>query len=190
MVRTFVAVEIPRFDDLDRLLAKLKSSGSKISVPRPEGIHVTLKFLGEVEEERLQEVLGAVKKVSTEFAPFDAKVVGTGAFPDERKPRVLWIGIEDGGALARLADAVDDSMSRIGFPREGRKFTPHVTVARVKSLSGIDMALGALQEFEHKEFGSIRVRDVRLKKSTLMPTGSIYEDLGVFDLTGGSASPG
>ena len=182
MIRTFVAMEIPRMAGLDELLEGLRKSGSKLSVPRGENIHVTLKFLGDVQEEEASRILGAIAEVADDFNSFEAKVKGTGAFPAERNPRVLWVGIEDGGSMSRIADAVDERLSGMGFERERRAFTPHVTVARVKSPSGLDSAIGVLREYDDREFGSFTVSDIRLKKSTLTPSGSIYEDLGVVPL--------
>lgn len=182
MIRTFVAMEIPQMPELVGLLDRLRKSGAKLSVPKAENVHVTLKFIGDVEEEMVSKILGALAEVAYVHAPFEAKVVGTGAFPNARNPRVLWIGITDGGGMSRVADAVDERLSGLGFERERRSFTPHVTVARVKALSGIDRAMGILKEYEKSEFGSHVVSDVRLKKSTLTPSGSIYEDLGVIPL--------
>lgn len=182
MIRTFVAMEIPRMIELSNLLEGLRRSGSKLSVPKDENIHVTLKFIGDVREDEASRILGGVAEVATDCTAFDAKVVGTGAFPAERNPRVLWVGIEDGGSMSKIADAIDERLSRMGFERERRAFTPHVTVARVKSPSGLDRAMSVLRGYDKTDFGSFVVADIRLKKSTLTPNGSIYEDLGVIPL--------
>jgi RNA 2',3'-cyclic 3'-phosphodiesterase len=182
MIRAFVATEIPRFDGLDGLLNRLKKSGARLSIPRSEGMHVTLKFLGDVEEESVDEIIGLLKKSVKSIPPFDVKVAGTGAFPNLRNPRVFWVGLEDDGSLGRIAGSVDESLSTMGFARESRPFTPHITIARIRSASGVERATGILGEFENTQFGTFLVGDIRLKKSTLTPTGSIYEDLGVISL--------
>lgn len=188
MIRAFIATEIPRFDELEGLLNRLRKSGARLSVPRSEGMHVTLKFLGDIEEGSVDEIVGLLRRSVSGFTPFEVKAAGAGAFPNLRNPRVFWVGLEDGGFLSRIAGSVDESLSTLGFPRENRPFTPHVTIARVKSSFGVEKAIGILREFEKTQFGNCLVKDIRLKKSTLTPTGSIYEDLGVISLAKDAAS--
>jgi 2'-5' RNA ligase len=182
MIRAFIATEIPPFDELESLVDRLRKSGAKISVPKSEGMHVTLKFLGDVKEDFVTEIIGHLERSVSGFAPFEVKVAGTGAFPNPRNPRVFWIGLEDGGFLGRIAGSIDESLSTMGFAKESRPFTPHITIARVKAPFGVERAMGILKEFEGTQFGTYLVKDIRLKKSTLTPGGSIYEDLGVISL--------
>ncbi len=188
MIRAFIATEIPRSNELECLLNRLRKSGARLSVPRSEGMHVTLKFLGDIEENSLNGIIGRIEKSVSGFSPFEVRVAGTGAFPDIRNPRVFWIGLEDGGFLGRIAASIDESLSTMGFAKESRPFTPHITIARVKASSGLERAIGILREFEKTRFGTHVVEDIRLKKSTLTPTGSIYEDLGVISLAKDAAS--
>jgi 2'-5' RNA ligase len=188
MIRAFVATEIPRFDELESLLSRLRKSGARLSLPRSEGMHVTLKFLGDVGEDSVDEIIGLLKRSVSGFTPFEAKVAGTGAFPNLRNPRVFWVGLEDGGFLGRIAGSIDEGLSTMGFAKESRPFTPHITIARVKASSGVEKATGILSEFEKTQFGTCLVKDIRLKKSTLTPNGSIYEDLGVISLAKDAAS--
>lgn len=183
MIRAFIAAEMPSTIDLRALLDRLRGSNARISIPKSEGIHITLKFLGDIEEASVPLILGRIKESLSEFKPFDVVVERTGAFPGMTKPRVLWVGLEDQGMLARIGKSIDDNLAMMSIPRENRPFTPHVTVARVKSLDGIERAVAIMKEFESTRFGSFRVKDIRLKKSTLTPTGSIYEDLGVIGLS-------
>jgi 2'-5' RNA ligase len=188
MIRAFIATEIPRFDDLDNLVDRLRKSGARISVPKSEGMHVTLKFLGDMEEDSVTEIIGHLERSVSGFAPFNVKVAGTGAFPNLRNPRVFWVGLEDGGFLGRIAKSIDESLSTMGFAKESRPFSPHITIARIKAPSGLERAMGILKEFEEAQFGMYVVKDIRLKKSTLTPTGSIYEDLGLISLLKDAAS--
>jgi len=188
MIRAFIATEIPRFDELESLVDRLRKSGARISVPKSEGMHVTLKFLGDVEEDSVTEIIRHVEQSVSGFAPFDVKVVGTGAFPNLRNPRVFWVGLEDGGFLGRIARSIDENLSTMGFAKESRPFSPHITIARAKAPSGVERAIEILKEFEEAGFGTCLVKDIRLKKSTLTPTGSIYEDLGVISLAKDAAS--
>ncbi|HUW42986.1 MAG TPA: RNA 2',3'-cyclic phosphodiesterase [Thermoplasmata archaeon] len=188
MIRTFIAVEIPRFVELENLVDRLRKSGAKISVPRSEGLHVTLKFLGDVEEDSVTEIIGHLESSVSGFAPFDVNVAGTGTFPNPRNPRIFWVGLEDGGFLGRIAKSINESLSTMGFAKESRPFTPHITIARVKASSGVERATGILKESEGTQFGTYLVKDIRLKKSTLTPTGAVYEDLKVISLVKDAAS--
>ena len=188
MIRTFIATEIPRYLALDELLDKLKKSGARLSVPKAEGMHITLKFLGDIPETSVEKINGAIAKVASSFSSFEAKVIGTGCFPGPRNPRVLWVGMIDGGKLGEISKAVDNEMTIFGFEPEKRPFTPHITVGRVKALSGIDVAINILRDYEKVEFGSFKVTDLRFKRSTLTPAGPIYEDLSVIPLSGASSA--
>lgn len=187
LIRTFIAAEIPWCQLLDELLDKLKKSGARLSVPKAEGMHVTLKFLGDIPENSVQKISDSLAKVASLHSSFEAKLIGTGCFPGSRNPRVLWVGMDDGGKLGEIAKAVDNEMNKLGFELERRPFTPHITVGRVKALSGIDGAIRILGEYDKTEFGSFKVIDIKLKKSTLTPTGAIYEDLSVIPLSGASS---
>lgn len=182
MIRTFIAVDIPQFEKVTDLIDRLKRSGARLSVPKAHGLHLTLKFLGDIEEGSADDILEILQKGAGEFAQFNVNIRCVGGFPKMRNPRVLWIGIEDEGKLSEIAGAVDLGLSSIGFKREERAFRSHITVARVKSRAGIERAINILSEYEDTLFGEFRVREIKLKKSTLTPTGAIYEDLGVIPL--------
>lgn len=171
------------FDQLLGLLEKLKNCQAHLSVPREESMHVTLKFLGDIPESAIGRISDSIGDIAGRTEQFELEVVGTGAFPNIRSPRVLWVGLSDDGKLSRLAQAIDAAMAEFGIPREKRPFQPHVTVARVKSMRNIDDALSILREYAQVKFGKFMVRDVRLKKSTLTPSGALYEDLAVKPLS-------
>jgi len=183
VIRTFVAVDIPESESLRNFLGRLKDSGSRLSVPRAEGVHVTLKFLGDIPEASVEKISEILREIATSFMQFEVEIKGSGCFPNPRNPRVLWAGLQDNGQLVELARRVDESMVRIGFEPEKRAFTPHITIARVKSPKDIDKAMNILREFEDESFGSFKVIDIRLKKSTLTPSGALYEDLSVLKLS-------
>lgn len=184
LIRTFVAVEIPTIPGLTGLMDALRRSDARISVPRSEGIHVTLKFLGDIPESSVDGILEILGRCIVAHRRFEVEVIGTGAFPNVRNPRVLWAGLMDTGGLSALAGSVNNGLSEIGFEMDRREFRPHVTLARVKSLSGIERALALMRDHENTRFGSFWVDDVRFKKSTLTPSGAIYENLGVILLAG------
>lgn len=199
MIRTFVAVELDEAlraaigraqaalrDKLDRELRRA-DPGTRIQWVRPESVHVTLKFLGDIEEDRVATVGQALERAVVGVAPFALDVGGLGMFPEAGGPRVLWLGLSGPvEAMARLASAVDAALQEIGFPPEDRPFTPHLTLARVKERSrevGRAMAACGLPGRE-TAVGRLEVRALALMKSELRPTGARYTRLQEVRLPG------
>lgn len=177
MIRAFIAVEIPLFVEVEELVEALRGCRSRLSVPKASSLHITLKFLGDIDQGQIDDISGVMRFAAAEFQPFEAHVTGVGAFPNFRKPKVLWLGVQDDGSLARIAKKVDDGLASHGFPREQRGFRSHVTIARIKSISNLGQAMSLVSGKENTEFGSFQVNEMKLKKSTLTPAGAIYEDL-------------
>ncbi len=179
-IRSFVAVDLP--DSMREEIAKVQKEMDLpgVRLVKPGLIHVTIKFLGDVplpKVDRVVEALGGVRRPA-----FTARVGGVGAFPG-RSIRVVWIGAE--GDFKGLFSAVEEALVPLGFPREGRRFTSHATIARVARPSPETTALLAerLAPFREIDLGEFRVEEFSLKKSTLTPGGPIYEDIGSFPLT-------
>ena len=150
----------------------LAGCGARLSVVKPDAIHITLKFLGEIDEKTLAGVKEALSRIR--FEPFEVSVGGVKGNPPSF-PRVIWSGVRDGGACGRIFALVEEALSPLGIPRERRAYTPHATLARVKRFD--PSLLPVLRELAPEEFGSCEVRCIRLKKSTLTPSGPIYEDI-------------
>ena len=135
-VRAFVAIELS--DEARRcvggLVAGLREAGVRGLRPvNPEGVHLTLKFLGDVSMSQVDAIAAAVEGAAADAQPFDLELRGVGGFPDLRRPRVLWVGVGgDLEALQRLYSAVEAALAPLGFPPEGRAFTPHLTLARLR----------------------------------------------------------
>jgi 2'-5' RNA ligase len=146
---------------------------------KPDLVHVTLKFLGDVPEERIDKIAGALSAVRV--APFRAQVKGLGAFPG-RSVRVVWLGLE--GNFAELYRKVEDALSPFGFEREARGFSPHVTLGRVgRPTTDVSRILAAkIAALSYRDLGSFTVDEFILKKSTLARGGPIYDDLARFPL--------
>lgn len=179
-IRSFVAVDLPASmrDEIAKVQEEIDLPG--VRLVKPDLIHVTLKFLGDVPSQKMDRVvkaLGGVKQPA-----FTAKVGGIGAFPG-RSIRVVWIGAE--GEFEGLFRAVEAALSPLGFERERRKFTSHATIARVGSPSPETTSLLAarLAPFKDIDLGEFRASEFLLKKSTLTPGGPIYEDVATFPLT-------
>lgn len=179
-IRSFVAVDLPGpiRDGMARVQAEIALPG--VRLVNPGLIHITLKFLGDVPPSKVGRVDEALRRVRC--SSFTARVRGVGAFPG-RSIRVVWIGAE--GEFEGLFSAVEEALVPLGFPREGRRFTSHATIARVASPGPETTALLAerLAPFREIDLGEFRVEEFSLKKSTLTPGGPIYEDLGSFPLS-------
>ncbi|MBO8183510.1 MAG: RNA 2',3'-cyclic phosphodiesterase [Archaeoglobus sp.] len=179
-MRLFVAVDLSDEirGNISRLSKILKVKGVK-TVER-ENIHLTLKFLGEVNESKKDRVIAALDEI--EFKSFRINLKGVGFFPNATRMRVVWVGVEEGAdELKALAYEVEDKMAELKFKKE-RRFVPHATIARIKRVDANVKAamLERLKEFENQEFGEMMVTHFSLKKSTLTPSGPIYEDLKLF----------
>src|SRR5262249_43289479 len=145
----------------------------------PESIHITLRFLGEVPEKRIDDIDAELKGLT--WKPFTITVRGVGFFPGTRSPRVLWAGLE-APTMEGLAEQLDTRMERLGFEKEKRAFRAHITLARAKN-NRIDSSLvSGAAKFEEHDFGSFTVDRVFLFKSTLKPSGAVYEKLKEFVL--------
>ncbi len=188
MIRTFVAVELeaPLRQALAQAQAALRARLQK-SVPdiriqwvRPASIHLTLKFLGDIPEERVPEIQAALNRVAGLHTRFALDASELGVFPDARFPRVLWIGLTDrAGALQRLAADVEAALDATGFAPEPKPFHPHLTLARIKERSrDIGRALldGGLLA-QKVTLAPLAVSAVSLMKSDLQPSGSVYTQL-------------
>ncbi len=173
--RTFIALELS--DNLKEgilaLTEELRGRGVRASWARRSTLHLTLKFLGDVEETELPEVVGAVARASSRVSSFGFETRSLGAFPSPRRPRVLWVGVEPEVELFALHKAVEGELAELGFPRERRKFHPHVTIGRIREprAESIQEVLDELVAPEER----VEVLEVRVMRSTLRPGGAIHE---------------
>ena len=192
MVRTFVAIELDDVlcDALTHVQERLRHSegGRAGRWVNPKGIHLTLKFLGDVPATMLDQVRQAVERACQGVAPFTLTLGGLGCFPNVRRPRVVWVGVRDAaGCLAPLQRAVEGELEHLGFPREQRGFQPHLTLARVKEGAAVDevAALGKMvAESPVSDLASMTVNAVSVMKSDLHPEGAIYTELCRIPLSG------
>lgn len=192
-LRTFIAIVLP--DPIIRQLAQVQrqlerqAPSESVRWVRPEGIHLTLKFLGDTPVGKLDAIRTALAAVASRASPCTFTVGGLGCFPNPRRPRVIWVGIQTaGGELTALQQAVEAAMKPLGFPPEGREFTPHLTLGRVRDrISPADMArIGALvSSTDIGTLGEVQARGFALIQSILKPSGAEYIPLAEF-LTGAS----
>jgi 2'-5' RNA ligase len=177
-LRAFIAVELdpqllPKVLELQR---EILSVGADIKAVEPENIHFTLKFLGEIPESRLGAIISCMNNLS--FASFPIEILGVGCFPNPRNPRVIWMGLSMGSdALTKLSKQLDDCLQEIGLGSEGERFTPHLTIGRVRSGRNKAALAKKLGELLNADVGKMIIGSVKLKKSMLTPRGPIYTTL-------------
>ncbi len=184
-MRAFIAIEIPEKNknEISEVQRGLKGSGVDASWTRAEGMHLTLKFLGEVFETKVLEIMNALTNAVRSPAGFRINVAGIGAFPDRKNARVVWAGIAgDVEKLAMLQVAVEEAMAGLGFEREKRTFTPHLTLGRIKHIHARDCWLKSLDGIKDLELPAFEVHAVSLMKSELKPAGAVYTEMGRVEL--------
>lgn len=194
-MRLFVALDIDDFirERIARFLEGVRNFAPDARWVKAESLHITLKFIGEQPEAAVERIEQALATISGPLVQI--KFCGTGFFPTATSARVFWIGIEAGPELAAQAAAVDEKLMPLGIPKEERKFTPHLTLARLAGRSGSprrrksDKATSTFRHLQEKlsalpapEFGSMTSREFFLYKSQLSPKGSTYTKLARFAL--------
>jgi RNA 2',3'-cyclic 3'-phosphodiesterase len=174
-------------DAAARMRQAAERRGIRVSWVPPVNLHVTLKFLGWTAAEAVMAIRDTIRDAVAARRPFEIAARGAGAFPSEASPRVLWIGLTDpDGSLAALARLLEDRMVGLGFTRESRPFSGHVTVGRVKEGKGAE---DVLAPFRHTDFGTSLIREAVLYESTTKSTGSEYTALARWELLGASVGP-
>lgn len=174
--RAFIAVDVRCGEELRKAIEELRGYGRPLKPVSPDIVHITLKFLGDTDERIVPEIEAVMRQAVADAPPFHINLIGTGVFPNARSPRVIWAGMQGAEPLVKLASSLDEGCGTLGFPREKRAFSPHLTLARVREGHKPDL-LGFLQDHQGKEFGSFTVDRIKLKKSVLTPSGPIYSDV-------------
>jgi RNA 2',3'-cyclic 3'-phosphodiesterase len=185
-MRTFIAIEIPSEikSALAALQSQLRRAGADVSWTKPENLHLTLNFLGEVDERRIVEVEKACVLSAAEFQPFTLSLKDTGAFPNERQPRVLWAGLSgDVGIVVEMRSRLDERLALIGFKRDEKKFHPHLTIGRLKSNKKVRELLALAYMYQLPAL-SFAVTEIVLMKSELHPAGAEYSPIAKIGLIG------
>lgn len=180
-MRAFLAIDVPT-EIRDRLAAtqdQLRESSSAARWVAPESIHLTLKFMGEMRDQRRNDVDAAMAGLA--WKPFSVAVRGLGFFPGPGSPRVLWAGLES-STMAGLASEIDSRLERAGFEKEERAFRAHLTLARTKNSRLERSLVKAAEPFQQTEFGTFVANRFYLYQSTLKPGGSVYTKLKEFPL--------
>ena len=178
-MRTFIAIELDKKikELLSKIQSELKSTNADVKWVTPENIHLTLKFLGEVKEEKIPRIIQSLKEACSNVKPFNIEIKNIGAFPNTKSPRVIWAGIEEGKEkLKELADLIEGSLIKLEFPEEERPFSCHITLGRVKTPENKEILCQKIGQIQFSPL-SQEIKSLALFKSALTPKGPIYEKL-------------
>ncbi|MBN1559220.1 RNA 2',3'-cyclic phosphodiesterase [candidate division KSB1 bacterium] len=183
-IRTFICIDLPDeiVDYLSTVQNKLQRVGRGVRWVAPQNIHLTIKFLGDVRSDAIDDIAQAVSRACHETPPFSVSLSHTGAFPNFHRPRIFWVGIrEESGALLSLYQKMEDELQRLHFAREDRRFSPHLTLGRSKSDDGLEEVSTALQQ-EKCPALSFVARELIVMQSELAPQGALYTPLAIVPL--------
>lgn len=179
MIRSFIAFDINNESVVQRFREaqhSLLETGADLKPVEPKNIHVTMRFLGDITPTTVDQVYEAMKKLA--FSAFECQIRGLGVFPDLRHPRVVWAGIRKGSnELRAVFEQLEPSLRQLGFKPDSKGFSPHLTLARVRTGRNKAQLASLIQESTDYEFGIIKADCLRLKKSVLTPRGPIYSNL-------------
>ncbi len=179
-MRMFIAVELPGrlIPEIERIESNLKLPGIKLV--NPALVHITLKFLGDINEDKIDAIAAVLSGINC--SPFEAKIKGIGVFPKPAYIKVIWLGAE--GNFGSLHEEVERVLLPFKFEKD-HDFSPHATLARVKQLKGKAALLETINKLAEVDLGTMKVESIVLKKSTLTPAGPIYETLREIKLKSG-----
>jgi len=184
-IRTFIAVNITPeiIEKMAMVQTALRNAETAVQWARPDGLHLTLQFLGEVSEAHVPLIGQQLAKVIRTTKPFPITIAGVGAFPTMHHPRIVWAGVTEGAqALRALATKVEHAMRTLDFSPEEHPFTPHVTLGRVKSPRETALLLTRLAQYADQSFGVMIVREIAVMRSILSPAGAQYTPMRVLAL--------
>ncbi len=176
--RAFISADVEPSEALVGVIGELARSRADLKIVKPELMHITLKFLGDVEESLVGDVLLRISKATEGVGPFNINLSGMGAFPSMSDIRIVWVGIENGKPLQAIGAKLDDSMNDLGFDRERKAFVPHLTLARTRSGRNIANVQEILKTRAASDFGEYLIDRILLKKSVLSPHGPTYSTVG------------
>jgi 2'-5' RNA ligase len=183
-MRCFISVNLDEAlkGEIHKAVERLRDEKADVKWVPAGNLHITLKFLGNADEETVARLEERLSPLAERHGSFRMSLHGMGLFPDRRRPRVVWIDLIDAGRLTEIQRDIEQTASSLGFEREDRPFSPHLTIGRIRSPKGTSSLLGAIETLKDKDFGNIEVNAVSLMKSDLKPTGAQYTTLAEFHL--------
>jgi 2'-5' RNA ligase len=175
--RGFIAIDVKATEFILKFLQEINNLNADIKTVEPQNIHITIKFLGDVQQDKIDEIEQIIKDSVTNTDPFTITFKDTGVFPNKNYIRVVWIGIHKSDKLKAIAGNIDESLSKLGFKKEKREFSAHLTIGRVKTARNMELLLKKIEDFSNFDFGKQDIISIKLKKSDLTPKGPIYTTL-------------
>ena len=175
--RGFIAVDIEASQKLVEFVTEIKNSGANVKVVELKNIHITLKFLGNTDENLIDKIENIMKDSVKKIKPFEIQFKEAGVFPNLNYMKVMWIGIEHGEKIGEIAKIIDSEVTKLGFEPEKRKFSAHLTTARIRSAKNKEKLQQIVEKYREVDFGKFQVESIKLKKSDLTPQGPIYTTL-------------
>lgn len=172
--RAFISIDVEPSERMRRFHEALKGTGAPLKLVKLENIHLTLKFLGNTEENLVPKIVEVMEGSLTGLEPFTIHFLGTGAFPSLGHMKVVWVGVCNVEKVVSIAGYLNDELARIGFRKEKREFSPHLTLGRVKGGRHKERLARVIRSWSEEDFGTLEVDGIRLKKSVLSPHGPIY----------------
>lgn len=183
MMRVFLAVEIDEklLDKISDVQKQFMECEAPVKYVETENLHCTLKFFGEINDNKLNDIVEAIDNKIKNHEPFKVSIKKSGVFPNERYIKVLWLGMEDVKPFSNLQKDLDEDFVKMGFKKE-KSYVPHLTLGRVKGAKNKAALLSKLKDLEDVEIGEMDIKKIVLKKSELSPQGPIYTTIKEFDL--------
>lgn len=175
--RGFIAIDIEPFPNLVKFENEISNTGANVKLVELENVHITLKFLGDTDEGYIDQIGEIIKAAVKETDSFEIQLKGAGVFPNQNYIKVMWIGIKNGEQIGKIASKIDEQISGLGFKKEKRGFSAHLTIARVRSAKNKEKLLQIIEKYRDMEFGNFKVNSIKLKKSELTSKGPIYTTL-------------
>jgi RNA 2',3'-cyclic 3'-phosphodiesterase len=176
-IRAFIAVEIPISKEIHQVLNELKKTQIDAKIVETQNMHLTLKFLGDTDEKLIDDIGKIIKNSAKNIPPFQIALKSIGVFPNQNYIKVAWIGVENTENLKQIAETIDSKLQNLGFEKEKRPFSAHLTIARIKSAKNKEKLIDLINKYQNTEFQQIKIDKILLKKSTLTPKGPIYTNL-------------
>jgi RNA 2',3'-cyclic 3'-phosphodiesterase len=182
--RGFISVDITEIGELVKVERELRTVGGGMKQVDMDIVHITLKFLGETDEAAMPKIIEAMEKAVKGVKSFDVVLKGMGSFPSKDNIKVVWVGMQGAEPLIGIAKSLEDELAKLGFEKEERPFSPHLTVGRMKDPRGTEQVKAVIERFKDHDFGKRPVRSIRLKKSVLGTKGPTYTTLAEVVLQG------
>ncbi len=182
--RAFISIDVEPSEKMVRFHSELKGANAQVKLVNLDITHLTLKFLGDTKEDLVPRITELMDASVEGIEPFEIQFCDTGAFPNLGHMKVVWIGVRNIEKMKLIADFLNDELAILGFKKEKRKFSPHLTLGRVKGGKNKDRLAEVITNWRDEDFGSMQVDRIRLKKSVLSPQGPTYSTVHEVELRG------